>query len=151
VPAPQDLAVSSPDLAPDAPIDDAFSAYHENRVPTVTVSGVPAGTVELAFIVHDPDAPMPHGFSHWLRYGIAAHETDVSAAPGRDGRNDAGKSGWFGPMPPAGHGTHHYYFWVYALDTRVEGEPGREEFLTRYGDHVLEQNRLVGTYARAAD
>ncbi len=43
---------------------------------------------------------------------------------------------------------HHYYTWVYALDTRVDGEPSREDFLARYGDHVLEQNRLVATFAR---
>ncbi|HLU98416.1 MAG TPA: YbhB/YbcL family Raf kinase inhibitor-like protein [Thermobifida alba] len=52
-----------------------------------------------------------------------------------------------GAAPPAGHGVHHYYFWVYALDTRVAGEPTLEEFLTSYGDHVIEQNRVVGTYS----
>jgi phosphatidylethanolamine-binding protein (PEBP) family uncharacterized protein len=36
---------------------------------------------------------------------------------------------------------------VYALDTRVAGEPTLEEFLTSYGDHVIEQNRVVGTYS----
>ncbi|MEN2738229.1 YbhB/YbcL family Raf kinase inhibitor-like protein [Microbacterium sp. X-17] len=150
MPAPRDLAVSSPDLAEGHAIADAFSAYGENRTPTITVTGVPDGTAELALIMHDPDAPMPHGFTHWLRYGIAAHATDLSAAAARAGRNDAGTTEYFGPKPPPGHGTHHYYFWVYALDTKVEGEPGREEFLARYGDHVLEMNRLIGTYSRPA-
>lgn len=28
--------------------------------------------------------------------------------------------GYKGPAPPPGHGTHHYYFWVYALDQDLE-------------------------------
>lgn len=150
MPAPRDLIVSSPDIEQGGAIADRFSAYGANETPRIRVSGVPQGAVELALIVHDPDAPYPHGFTHWLRYGIPADMTDLSAAPGRDGTNDAGATGYFGPKPPAGHGIHHYYFWVYALDRAVQGEPAREEFLARYGDHVLEQNRLVGTYARPA-
>jgi phosphatidylethanolamine-binding protein (PEBP) family uncharacterized protein len=35
---------------------------------------------------------------------------------------------------------------VYALDTRVDGTPGRNEFLEQYGANIIEQNRLVGIY-----
>ena len=45
-----------------------------------------------------------------------------------------------------GHGEHHYYFWVYALDTTVEGTPTREEFLQKYAGNIIEQNRIVGIY-----
>jgi phosphatidylethanolamine-binding protein (PEBP) family uncharacterized protein len=27
-------------------------------------------------------------------------------------------------MPPEGHGRHHYYFWLYALDTEIDAAPG---------------------------
>ena len=30
--------------------------------------------------------------------------------------NDAGLKRYLGAAPPAGHGTHHYYFVVHALD-----------------------------------
>jgi len=53
---------------------------------------------------------------------------------------------YYGPQPPAGHGEHHYYFWVYALDTKVEGTPNREEFLQKYAGNIIEQNRIVGIY-----
>ena len=53
-----------------------------------------------------------------------------------------------GPQPPEGHGLHHYYFWIYALDTKVIGEPSREEFLEKYADNIIEQNRIIGTYQR---
>jgi Raf kinase inhibitor-like YbhB/YbcL family protein len=143
------LTVESPDIAAGARIEDRFTAYHENEVPQIRVSGAPEGTVELAFVVHDPDAPLPHGFTHWVRYGLSPADGSVSDddVAHRDAPNSGGKTGWYGPQPPTGHGDHHYYFWVYALDTQVEGEPTREEFLERYADHVLEQNRLVGTYS----
>ncbi|MGW2514140.1 YbhB/YbcL family Raf kinase inhibitor-like protein [Streptomyces scopuliridis] len=113
--------------------------------------GVPDGTVELALIVHDPDAPLPHGFTHWVVYGIdpadaAVHPPDSGFAY-REEPNSLGTQAYTGPQPPPGHGTHRYCFWVYALDTAVTGEPTREEFLSAYGDHVIEQNRLVGTYS----
>ncbi|MFX0543136.1 hypothetical protein ACEWPM_015570 [Roseovarius sp. S4756] len=53
---------------------------------------------------------------------------------------------YYGPQPPEGHGKHHYYFWVYALNTTVEGTPTREEFLDKYADNIIEQNRIVGLY-----
>lgn len=53
-----------------------------------------------------------------------------------------------GPQSPVGHGDHRYYFWVYALSRPVDGTPSREEFLDAYADAILEQNRVVGTFAR---
>ncbi len=65
-----------------------------------------------------------------------------------EGQNSFGDQGYGGPAPPPGHGTHHYYFWVYALDAELELEPGleRRALLERIEDHVIEQARLVGTY-----
>ena len=53
-------------------------------------------------------------------------------------------------MSPPGHGTHHYYFWLYALDRSLELQAGlnREELLDAIADHVIAQARLVGTYQR---
>jgi phosphatidylethanolamine-binding protein (PEBP) family uncharacterized protein len=46
--------------------------------------------------------------------------------------------------------VHHYYFWIYALDSEVDAEPGlgRTELLERIEDHVIEQARVVGTCER---
>lgn len=146
----KDLAVSSPDIAPEGAIEDVFAAETGNRVPRLRISGAPAGTAELAVILHDPDAPIPHGFTHWAVYGLdpATEELGGDAAIGRLGPNGIGEPAYTGPQPPHGHGIHHYYFWVYALDRRVDGEPTREEFLARYADAIIEQNRLVGVYQR---
>lgn len=146
----QDLAISSPDIASNETIEDRFAAETGNEVPRVRVSGVPADAVELAVILHDPDAPLPNGFTHWVVYGIDPGTTELGggAEAGRLGPNGIGEPAYTGPQPPHGHGRHHYYFWVYALNRKVEGTPNREEFLANYGDAVIEQNRLVGHYQR---
>ena len=64
------------------------------------------------------------------------------------GRNDFGSTGYGGPMPPEGHGTHRYYFWVMALDEEPGLEEGLDlwELLKRIEPHVIAMNRLMGTY-----
>lgn len=147
------LQVTSPDFSFDERMPEIHAYEQGNRAPELVVGGVPTDAVELALICHDPDAPLPQGFTHWLLYGIPAAST-VRIAGGDSsgfsaGVNGFGERGYGGPRPPPGHGMHHYYFWVYALDIHVEGTPSREEFLKRYASHILEQNRLVGRYQTA--
>lgn len=145
------LAITSPDFDNLARIPDRLTADLGNEVPAIQFSGVPAGTAELAVIVHDPDAPLPNGFTHWVVYGIPADATtlDLEAEGVRGAPSGTTQTNWFGPQPPHGHGQHHYYFWVYALSESVEGEPTREDFLASYAGSVIEQARYVGTYSRS--
>jgi hypothetical protein len=125
---------------------------------------VPAGARELALICDDPDAPTPQPWVHWVIYGIAA---DVRALPegipkdpqltkpigARQGKNswDSGATiGYRGPMPPPGHGTHHYHFKLYALDKRLElaSSATKEQLLAAMKGHVLGEAELIGTYER---
>ena len=146
-----DLKISSSAFEPHGRFPDRHTTESEDVSPELSWEGVPDGTKQLALICHDPDAPLPHGFTHWVVYGIAADATGIPEG-GDDGyvegANDAGGEGWSGPAPPPGHGQHHYYFWIYALDTELDCEPGlaRLELLNRIGDHVIEQARMVGTY-----
>lgn len=145
----KDLAIASPDFANGGRLDAKHANDQDNIAPRLTITGVPEGTVELAVICHDPDAPLPHGWVHWTLYGIPADATELGTdadATYRPGPNDFGTTGYGGPQPPAGHGLHHYYFWVYALDRAVEGTPSRAEFLAGYADAILEQNRTIGTF-----
>lgn len=147
----KDLTIMSPDIGVDGRLADRHAKDGENQPPTLRISGVPDGTAELAVICHDPDAPLPRGFTHWTLYGIPADTTELGAgadATFRPGPNDFGGQGYGGPKPPSGHGVHHYYFWVYALSRTVDGAPSRPEFLDRYADAIIEQNRVVGTYER---
>lgn len=144
------LAISSPDFDSLGRIPDRLTADAGNELPTLTLSGAPEGTVELAVIVHDPDAPLAQGFTHWVVYGIPADAAtlDLAADGVREAPNSTTQTAWSGPQPPVGHGVHHYYFWVYALSTKVEGTPTREEFLDSYADSIIEQARYVGTFSR---
>lgn len=146
-----DLEISSPDFDNTARLDDRHANDRDNTPPGLKVTGVPDGTAELAIICHDPDAPLPFGFTHWTLYGLPSDTTNVPRDADekfKPGPNDFGSTGWGGPQPPDGHGPHHYYFWVYALDTSVSGTPSRKEFLETYGDNILEQNRVIGVYER---
>lgn len=142
----QDLAISSPDFAAGDRIPDVHAADHGNKEPQLFVTGIPEGTVELAIILHDPDAPLPNGFTHWVLYGVAPDE-GVIENDLRGGPNTLGQEEYSGPQPPPGHGVHHYYFWVYALNTTVEGNPDREDFLEVYSENIIEQNRFVAIYS----
>jgi Raf kinase inhibitor-like YbhB/YbcL family protein len=144
------LAVVSPDFENLGALPLRLAADTGNEVPVIEFSGAPAGTVELALICHDPDAPLPEGFTHWTVYGIPADATtlDLGGPEVRFGPNGIGESAWTGPQPPHGHGIHHYYFHVYALAAPVVGTPTREEFLAEYAPSIIEQARTVGTFLR---
>lgn len=147
----QDLEISSPAFATGGRMDQKYAKDGGDTSPPLRWSGVPDDAVSLAVICHDPDAPLADGFTHWVLTGIPSDVTELPEGGGDDyeqGSNDFGDQGYGGPMPPEGHGPHHYYFWIYALDTEVEGPVSRREFLDRYGDNIIEQNRVVGVYER---
>jgi hypothetical protein len=148
-----DLKVTSPAFDHHEPIPERHTGDGEDVAPAIEWSGVPEGTAAFAVVVHDPDAPLVDGFTHWVAYGIPGDATGLPEGGGeaRSGVNSFGNAGYNGPAPPPKHGTHHYYFWVYALDEDLEIPDGvdREALLRMIEDHVIEQARLVGTYANA--
>lgn len=139
---------------------EAIPARHtgegEDVSPALAWSGAKAGTQSYAIICHDPDAPLvqsgAYGYVHWVLYNLPAEVTslDEATTAGTSGRNDFGTLGYGGPMPPEGHGVHHYYFWVLALDKSLDLPEGllMQELLERIEPHLLGMNRLVGTYRR---
>jgi len=147
-----DLTITSPAFETHRPIPDRHASTGEDLAPELRWSGAPSGTKAFAVVVHDPDAPLVDGFTHWVAYGIAGDATGLPEGGGdaRAGTNSLGKQRYNGPAPPAGHGTHHYYFWVYALDENLDLEPGleRRALLERIESHVIEQARLIGTFKR---
>ena len=147
-----DLTITSPAFETHRPIPDRHASTGEDLAPELRWSGAPSGTKAFAVVVHDPDAPLVDGFTHWVAYGIAGDATGLPEGGGdaRAGTNSLGERRYNGPAPPPGHGTHHYYFWVYALDENLDLEPGleRRALLERIASHVIEQARLIGTFKR---
>lgn len=146
----QDLKLRSPAFGYHERIPDKHSGDGEDVAPALEWSGVPDGTQAFAVVVDDPDAPLVNGFTHWVAYGIPGDATSLPEGGGDvvSGLNSMGNAGYNGPAPPPGHGNHHYYFWVYALDEDIELEPGldRPSLMEKIQDHVIEQARLVGTF-----
>lgn len=154
--AKSDIRLRSPSFGYHERIPKRHSGEGEDLSPPLEWSAAPDGTAAFAVFCFDPDAPLirngRHGFVHWLLYGIPgnARSLDEGTHVGVRGRNDFGDEGYGGPMPPEGHGTHHYYFWIVALDQELELEPGLDlgTFLDKVEPHVQGMNRLVGTYKR---
>jgi Raf kinase inhibitor-like YbhB/YbcL family protein len=147
-----DFKLTSPAFKHHERIPERHSGDGEDVSPALEWSGVPDGTEAFAVVVHDPDAPLVDGFTHWVAYGIAGDATTLpeGGGGGVDGSNSFGNTGYGGPAPPPDHGSHHYYFWIYALDEDLDLAPGldRRALLDQIEDHVIEQARLVGTYRR---
>jgi Raf kinase inhibitor-like YbhB/YbcL family protein len=146
-----ELRLRSPAFSHHERIPPRHAGEGDDVAPALEWSGAPEGTKAFAVVMHDPDAPLVDGFAHWVAYDIPGEATGLPEGGGDAvaGTNSFGRTGYGGPAPPAGHGPHHYYLWLYALDDDLELEPGldRRALLDRIEDHVIEQARLVGTYA----
>ena len=151
-----DITLISPAFAPEGRIPREHTGEGDDVSPPLAWSNVPDGTRSFAVICHDPDAPLiaagAYGFVHWVLYNIPAAATHLPKATTdfTSGPSGFGRDGYGGPMPPPGHGLHHYYFWVLALDSEPNLEPGLtlSALLERIEPHTLGMNRLVGTYSR---
>lgn len=145
-----ELKISSPAFDGHGRIPERHTGDGEDVSPPLRWRGAPADTQAFAVVVHDPDAPLVDGFTHWVAYGIPSdtNELPEGASDVTQGLNSFGNQGYNGPAPPPGHGVHHYYFWVYALDTdlTLPGGLDRRALLEQIEDHVLEQARTIGTY-----
>lgn len=133
-----------------------FTGEGKDISPPLVWEQVPEKTRELVLICDDPDAPTPSPFVHWLLYGLqpGADGVPEGGPPAQRsataGRNSFKKDGYGGPMPPPGHGVHHYHFKLYALDEPTGLPPGadRAAIEKAISGHILEDCELVGTYER---
>jgi Raf kinase inhibitor-like YbhB/YbcL family protein len=145
------LTVASPSFAHGGQLPDAHSSNGSGISPALTWSGVPDGTRSFAVVCHDPDAPLVGGFTHWVVYGIPGDAIGLAegAASGFiSGVNGMGEPTWAPASPPPGHGTHFYYFHLFAIGSDASLEPGlsAEQLLERIDESILAQARIVGTY-----
>ena len=151
-----DLQVTSTAFSAHGAIPEEHTGEGKDVSPQLGWQGLPGDTAALAVFCHDPDAPLvkpgSYGFTHWLLYNLPGDlaELEEGSSEGTQGVNDFGNSGYNGPMPPEGHGVHHYYFWVLALDRVLNLEAGLtlEQFLQEAEPHIVGMNRLIGTYQR---
>jgi Raf kinase inhibitor-like YbhB/YbcL family protein len=159
------IKVTSAAFADGKPIPKQYTGEGRDVSPQLAWTNVPEKTKELALICDDPDAPRSEPWVHWVIYKIPAGTTGLAEGIPRELQlNDPagaiqGKNSWppsddnvgyRGPMPPPGHGTHHYHFKVYALDVALSAKPGLDKnaLLREMKGHVLGEGELIGTYKR---
>lgn len=153
-----DMQLSSSAFEHGAEIPRQFTGEGEDVSPLLQWQNAPAQSRSFALICHDPDAPLVtpsggYGFVHWLLYNIPGTVTELAQAC-KDytaGLNDFGHTSYGGPMPPPGHGRHHYFFWLLALqqDSDLPAGLSLSELLQRIEPDVIAMNRLMGCYSRA--
>ncbi|MEW6253440.1 MAG: YbhB/YbcL family Raf kinase inhibitor-like protein [Planctomycetota bacterium] len=156
-----ELNVTSPAFTPNARIPPRYTGEGPDVSPALAWSGVAGGAPVFGLVMDDPDAPRPEPWVHWVIYKIPGSTTGLAenvektprpAQPAGvvQGKNTWGRAGYGGPMPPPGHGTHHYHFRLYALDAPLNAGPGlsKDELLKAMQGHVIGEGELVGTYER---
>ncbi|MFQ5887136.1 MAG: YbhB/YbcL family Raf kinase inhibitor-like protein [Candidatus Hydrothermarchaeales archaeon] len=134
-----------------------YTCDGEDVSPPLSWGDPPEGTVSLALIMDDPDAPFGT-FSHWVLFNIPVGTRALPEGVSKDevlsdgsvqGRTDFGDTGYGGPCPPPGK-PHTYRFILYALDEDLDLGPGatREDVLRAIEGHVLDRADLEGRYGR---
>jgi Raf kinase inhibitor-like YbhB/YbcL family protein len=144
------FTLTSPAFVDGNVIPAQFTCDGNDAPPPLLVSDPPAGTRSFAIIMDDPDAPNGT-FTHWLAYDVPADQNELKSTAGKTLTNGFGKSGYGGPCPPHGHGSHRYHITVYALDVPSLDLSGasRDDLEAAVEGHTLAKARMMGRYARA--
>lgn len=157
------FALTSPVFAPGQAIPRMYTGEGADVSPPLQWSGVPQQARRLALVCDDPDAPSAQPWVHWLLYdlspalpglpqGLARQRVLQHPIAAKQGVNSwsSDNIGYRGPMPPAGHGVHHYHFRLYALDAEADLPPGldRTALLAAIESHTISTTELIGTYKR---
>lgn len=150
------MQITSPAFTDGGLIPVKYTCDGQNISPPLEWNNVPDGTASFALIHDDPDAAVGM-WVHWVVYNIppGIRKFDENIKPDkifkngmRHGSNSWPFIGYGGPCPH--NGMHGYYFKIYALDIKLNLEPGakKEEVLESMKGHVLAEAQLVGKYQR---
>jgi Raf kinase inhibitor-like YbhB/YbcL family protein len=152
------LILTSPAFSDGARIPARYTCEGEDRSPPLAWSGAPAAALSLALICSDPDAPVGTWY-HWVIFDLPAGRTELPEALDKDAAlpfarqavNDFKRTGYGGPCPPKGHGTHRYQFRLLALDVAALPMPLRCDARAveqTAKAHILAEATLTGLYSR---
>lgn len=133
-------------------IPNIYTCMDRDMSPPLTWGDPPVGTVSLALIMDDPDAPAGT-WIHWIVYNISPSlrglpedtPRDLPPEQGQTGTTSWGRTGYDGPCPPSG--THRYFFKLYALDVTIsQTAVTAAQLLQGMQGHILDQTELMGTF-----
>lgn len=144
------MKIESPGFENEGHIPSKYTCDGLNVSPRLEFADIPPGTVSMALVMDDPDAPMGT-FDHWVVWNIPPQTRVVEEGKepeGVQGRTGFRREGYGGPCPP--RGVHRYYLKLYALDVRLDLKRGssKRELERAMEGHILAQAVLMGRYAR---
>jgi len=145
------LKLTSSDFEDGGEIPRECGYKNGNKVPPLTISGIPEGTKSLALVMDDPDAMGAVGkvWVHWVVWNIIPNQdTDIINNIAENvGMTDFGEVGYGGPAPP--DKRHTYVFKLYALDSELDlpDKSTKADVEKAMEGHIVDQTTLEGTYA----
>jgi Raf kinase inhibitor-like YbhB/YbcL family protein len=152
------FTISSPAFTEGGNIPPKFTcdAGQTNPSPALAWKEAPASTKSFVLIMHDPDAPLAGGFTHWVLFDIPATTTALpenfqAGSVGTSGNSGFRRAGYGGPCPPSG--SHHYHFMLSALDVPTLGlqaGASKADVEKAMQGHVLGTAETIGLYQRQA-
>jgi Raf kinase inhibitor-like YbhB/YbcL family protein len=152
------FTISSPAFTEGGNIPSKFTcdAGQTNPSPALAWKEAPANTKSFVLIMHDPDAPLAGGFTHWVLFDIPATTSSLPenfqpGSVGTSGNSGFRRAGYGGPCPPSG--SHHYHFMLSALDVPTLGlqaGAAKADVEKAMQGHVLGTAETVGLYQRQA-
>ncbi len=158
---PETITVTSTAFSNGGSIPSRYTEDGAKLSPPIAWSGIPVGTAAVVLLVEDADSPTLSPLVHAIAWNLAAADGMLEEGmlksegsggwPQALGKNSFFKAEYLPPDPPAGHGTHHYAFQVFALDRALdfEDEPGRGAVIDAMKGHVLAKGYLIGVYERS--
>ena len=135
------------------PADEKTLSARIERALQTWQGTLPKSEQGYVFVLEDTDTPTSRPLIHTLSI-LSPDATSLPegaldrAAPGVTHLKGDFATGYSGPRPIPGHGTHHYGFMLFAVDVDIDTTSWRTALESIEG-HVLARGRVVGTYERA--
>src|ERR1700732_2140457 len=141
VPAPPALTMTTTAFVDGTEIPAKYTQAGNQTSPAITWTNVPAGTVTFLLHMHDLEVSRNHTTDdqlHWLVWNIPATATGLPegvpmGAQLQNGAYQISASGlgYRAPGHAANPVRHHYGFELFALDTKLDIQPGTDASETR--------------------
>ena len=158
------LTLTTTAFADGTQIPAKYTQAGDQVSPALSWSNVPEGTQSFVLHMRDPDVARNRTTEdqvHWLVWSIPGTATGLpegvpQGAQLKDGSQQISASGpvYRGPGAPATGPLHHYTFELYALDTKLDVQPGADAWETRtkiwqaMNGHIVGKAVYVGLFRR---
>lgn len=153
-PAPPPLTMASTAFADGSEIPAKYTQAGDQTSPAISWTNVPMGTVSFLLHMHDMEGSRNRTTDdqlHWFVWNIPGTVTGLPegipmGTQLQNGAYQISASGavYRGPGAPATGPRHHYTFELFALDMKVDIQPGTDAFETRTNILKAIQGRILG-------